>query len=81
VNGERERLTEAVARLEEAVAALRTADVEQVEPDDLTRLAEAVVALSAEIGERVPRLIAEAEAAAEGAGEGAAEPGKEAGDA
>ena len=71
MSGERGRLTEAVARLEEAVAALRTADVEQVEPDELTRLAEAVVALSAEIGKRVPRVIAEAEAAAEEEGVGA----------
>jgi len=69
VSGERERLTEAVARIEEAVAALRAADVEQVEPDELTRLAEAVVALSAAIGERMPRAIAEAEAAADGTGE------------
>ena len=66
---DRERLMEAVARLEEVVAALRAADVGRADPDELTRMAEAVVALSAEIGERVPRAIAEAEAAVEGPGE------------
>jgi hypothetical protein len=68
VSGERERLAAAAARLEDVTAALAAADVERAGADELARLAEAALALSAEIGERVPRAIAEAEAAAETAG-------------
>ena len=68
MSGERERLAAAAARLEEVAGALAAADLEQAGADELARLAEAALALSAEIGERVPRAIAEAEAAAEAGG-------------
>jgi hypothetical protein len=68
VSDERSLLAAAAARLEAVTAAIAAADAERAAGDELGRLAEEALALSAEIGERVPRAIAEAEAAAAGGG-------------
>jgi hypothetical protein len=66
VSDERALLAAAAARLEAVTAAMAAADPGLAGGDELGRLAEEALALSSEIGERVPRAIAEAEAAIAG---------------
>lgn len=65
MSDERQALQAAVERLEAITA--RLAD-DGVEPEELKRLAEAALTASAEVTERLPRVIREIERAAEGSG-------------
>lgn len=60
---ERALLESAVARLEQVTAQLREG---AADPDESRRLADAALELSAEISERLPRVIREIEDAAQG---------------
>ena len=62
---EHDLLASAVARLEQVTAALQ-AGVE--DPDELKRLADTALGLSAEISDRLPRIIRQIEDAAQGRG-------------
>lgn len=63
MSSERDLLTIAVERLEAVAAALQAG---AADGDEATRLADEALALSAEIGERLPRVIREIEDAAHG---------------
>jgi len=65
MSDDRQALQEAVERLEAVTARLAQ---DGIDPDELKRLAEQALTASAEITERLPRVIRDIERAAEGSG-------------